>query len=346
MALFDLPLDELRAYRSTAPVPADFDDFWRETLAETRAYDLAADFTPYETGLRVVETFDVRFSGWGGQPVRGWLHLPVGADRPLPAVVQYIGYGGGRGLAHRTTVWAQAGYAHLVMDTRGQGSSSTPGHTPDPEPAGGNPHHPGFMTRGVLDRDTYYYRRVFADAVRAVETVRAHPAVDAARVAVTGGSQGGAMTLAVAGLVGDLVAAMPDVPFLCDFRRAVELVDTDPYGEIRRYLKVHRDQVDRVFANLGYFDGVNHAARGSAPALFSVGLMDEICPPSTVYAAYNAYAGEREINEYPFNDHEGGEAFQEVEQLRYLDRLLGDAEAGSDQARRGGEIGQRSVEPA
>ncbi|HEX6444386.1 MAG TPA: acetylxylan esterase [Streptosporangiales bacterium] len=345
MALFDLPLDELRTYRSAAPVPADFDDFWRQTLAETRTYDLAPAFTPYDTGLRVVETFDVRFSGWGGQPVRGWLHLPVAVDRPLPAVVQYIGYGGGRGLAHRTTMWAQAGYAHFVMDTRGQGSASTPGDTPDPEPPGGNPHHPGFMTRGVLDRATYYYRRVFADAVRAVEAVRAHSAVDASRVAVTGGSQGGAMTIAVAGLVGDLVAAMPDVPFLCDFRRAVDIVDTDPYGEIRRYLKVHRDQVDRVFTNLGYFDCVNHAARASAPALFSVALMDEICPPSTVYAAFNAYAGERRIREYPFNDHEGGEAFQEVEQLRYLRGLL-DGEPVGHQASGGGEIGQRSVEPA
>ncbi|MQA77846.1 MAG: prolyl oligopeptidase family serine peptidase [Streptosporangiales bacterium] len=323
MAIFDMDLAELRTYRSRIVEPGDFEEFWSRTLAEARVHALSASWTPYDTGLRVVDTFDVRFAGWGGHEIRGWLHLPAGHRSPLPAVVQYIGYGGGRGLAHQHTLWAQAGYAHLVMDTRGQGSGHAPGDTPDPGPAGANPHHPGFMTKGILDRDTYYYRRVFTDAVRAVEAVRTHPAVDGERVAVTGGSQGGGIALAVGALVGDVSAVLPDVPFLCDFPRAVDLVDADPYAEIRRYLKVHRDQVDRVFDTLGYFDGVHFAGRSTAPSLFSVGLMDETCPPSTVFAAYNAYRGEKDIEVYRYNDHEGGEAFQDIAKLAYLGRLFG-----------------------
>ncbi len=46
--------------------------------------------------------------------------------------------------------------------------------------------------------------------------------------------------------------------------------------------------------------------------------MDEICPPSTVFAAYNAYGGPKEIREYPFNDHEGGQGFHDVAKLRWL----------------------------
>ena len=64
------------------------------------------------------------------------------------------------------------------------------------------------------------------------------------------------------------------------------------------------------------------ARRATAPGLFSVALMDEICPPSTVFAAYNAYGGPKEIAVYPYNDHEGGGPFHEVAQLRWLrDRL-------------------------
>ena len=239
----------------------------------------------------------------------------------MPAVVEYLGYGGGRGLPHERTLFAAAGYAHFVMDTRGQGSTWAVGDTPDPDTSGA-PAHPGFMTQGILDPLTYYYRRVFTDAVRAVEAVRSHEAVDAARVAVTGVSQGGGISLAVAGVVDDLSAVAPDVPFLCDFPRAITLVDTDPYGEIARYFKAHRDHVEPGLRTLAYFDGAILGRRATAPALFAVGLMDNICPPSTVYAAYNRYGGPREIREYPFNNHEGGEGFHDVARLAWLaDRL-------------------------
>lgn len=327
MPHFDLPLDELRRYTPDLPVPADLDDFWATTLKEARDVELAPTFAPVDSGLAVIETLDVTYRGFGGAPVRAWLHLPVQRTEPLPAIVEYVGYGGGRGLPHERTLWAAAGYAHLVMDTRGQGSSWSVGDTPDPQSAGG-PAHPGFMTQGILDPRAYYYRRVFTDGLRAVEAVRAHAAVDPGRVAVTGGSQGGGISLAVAGLVGltgdprPLAGVAADVPFLCDFPRATTLVDTDPYGEIGRYLKTHRDHVEQAFRTLSYFDGAILGRCATATALFSVGLMDDICPPSTVYAAYNYYGGPREIREYAFNEHEGGQGFHDIERMRWFAEVL------------------------
>ena len=155
------------------------------------------------------------------------------------------------------------------------------------------------------------------DGVRAVEAARANKLVDKKRVLLTGGSQGGGIALAVAGLVPDIAVAMPDVPFLCHFRRAVELIDTEPYNEIARFCKNHRNQIDRVFTTLSYFDGMNFAVRARADALFSVALMDTICPPSSVFAAYNHYAGLKDIRIWQFNNHEGGQAFQTVEKLKF-----------------------------
>jgi cephalosporin-C deacetylase len=317
MAQYDLPLDQLRAYSPDLTVPADFDQFWAGTLADARTHDLAAAFMPVDTGLTLVDTFDVSFRGFGGSPVTAWLHLPVGRSGPMPAIVKYLGYGGGRGLPHEDVLFAVAGYAYLIMDTRGQGSTWSIGETADADTAG-EPAHPGSMTRGILDPATYYFRRVFTDAVRAVEAVRSHAGVDPRRVGVTGGSQGGGIALAAAALIPDLAAVAADVPFLCDFPRATTLVDANPYGEIVRYLKAHRDHVEQAFQTLAYFDGANLATRATAPALFSVALMDQICPPSTVYAAYNAYAGPKDIRVYAFNDHEGGGQFQVAEQLRWL----------------------------
>lgn len=316
MAHTDLSLAELVQYRATFEEPADFDDFWTATLAAARKHDVDASFEAVDSGLTAIRTFDVTYRGFGGHQIKGWFHLPAHADEPLPAVVQFQGYGGGRGLAHENVLYALAGYAHLVMDTRGQGSGWSVGDTPDP--VGAAPSHPGFMTRGIEDPTDYFYRRVFTDGVRAVDAIRSHPAVDASRVAIGGASQGGGITLAVAALVPDVAYAMPDVPFLCDFRRATDICDSDPYGEIVRYLRSHRDRVDRAFATLSYFDGVAMARRARAPALFSVALMDQICPPSTVYAAYNEYAAEKQLSVYQFNDHEGGAVFHEVERIRWL----------------------------
>jgi cephalosporin-C deacetylase len=317
MPQFDLPLAEMRGYTPDLAIPEDLDGFWDRTIAEARAMELVTTATPVATGLTLISTFDVGFSGFGGTTVKGWLHLPAGAAGPLPAVVEFVGYGGGRGLAHERVMWAAAGYAHFVMDTRGQGSTWSVGGTPDPDPTGA-PFHPGFMTRGILAPDDYYYRRVFVDGIRAVEAVQGHPAVDRKRVAVTGVSQGGGISVAVAALVPDIAAVMPDVPFLSDFPRAITLRDADPYAEIARYLKAHRDHVDAALRTLAHFDVAVLGRRATAPALFSVGLMDEITPPSTVYAAYNHYGGPKEIREYPFNNHEGGGGFHDVVKMGWL----------------------------
>lgn len=313
----DLTLDELRAYRSTAGNPADFDEFWAGTLDEARAAGGPVSLVRADSPVSELVVEDLTFPGFGGEPIRGWVIRPRHTT-PLATVVQYVGYGGGRGLAHEHLHWASSGFAHVVMDTRGQGSGwGTGGDTPDPH--GSGPAFPGFMTRGIQSRDTYYYRRVFTDAVRLIDAVRELDFVDAGAIAVTGGSQGGAITLAVAGLVPDLLAVMPDVPFLCDFRRSVDLTPDAPFTELRQYLAVHRDVVDETFDTLSYFDGVNFARRATASARFSVALMDPIVLPSTVFAAFNDYAGaDREIDVYPFNGHEGGQGHQWVTQARWL----------------------------
>lgn len=206
------------------------------------------------------------FNGFGGHPVKGRLTIPARTTTPLPVVVQFIGYGGGRGLPHMHLLWPAAGRAHFVMDTRGQGARMAGGDTPDP--VGSAPSYPGFMTRGIESPHDYYYRRVFTDAVRAVEAARSRPAAPTAS------------PMAIA---------------------------------------VHRTRATQVHETLSYFDGVHFAARAKAPALFSTALEDQVAPPSTVFAAFNAWSHpDKQINVYGFNAHEGGGPHQEAAALRRL----------------------------
>ncbi|MGI5142289.1 MULTISPECIES: acetylxylan esterase [unclassified Streptomyces] len=301
----DVP--ELFSYRSTYREPADFDVFWKATLAEARADQAAVlELTSVATGLETVDVYDAVFPGFAGHPVRGWLRMPRQRTEPLPAVVQFHGYGSGRGAPIDDLLWASAGYAHLLVDTRGQGGAWAGGGA-TPDPVGSGPAYPGFLTRGIEDKDTYVYRRVFTDAVRAVEALRSRSdLVDAARVAVVGPSQGGGIALAVAGLVPDLSAAHFQAPFLCDIRQATRLTDADPYAELIGYLGARRDRVEQTFRTLSYFDGLGFARRATAPAWFSAGLRDEVCPPVTAIAAYQAYSGPKQLRLWEFNGHDAG----------------------------------------
>lgn len=318
MPQFDLPEPELRAYRSSVAAPADLAEFWSDTLAGARSAWWEPKVERVDAGLSVVEVHDVTFAGFGGEPIKAWYRRPAGVSGDLPVVVRYQGYTGGRGLPHQVGPWPLAGYATLDVDSRGQGSGG--GYVGDT--ADGHGHGPsflgGFMTRGVLDPDTYYFRRLYTDAVLAVDAAKVLPGVDVDRVVVTGASQGGGLTLAVAGLRDDLRAVMADVPFLSDIPRGMAIASTGPYLELVAYLASHRDAADRVRSTLAYFDAAVLVERASAPALTSVALMDTVCPPSTVYAAHNAYAGPKELKVYPFNDHEGGQFHHEAVQLRWL----------------------------
>ena len=321
MPLTDLSLSELVDYRPDIEEPADFDAFWQGTLADARRHPQTVTLTPEPGPVTQFIVEDLTFAGFDGDEIRAWVIRPRSSG-PLPAVVEFIGYNGGRGLPAEHLQWAASGFVHVVMDTRGQGGGwGGGGVTPDPHGTGAS--YAGFMTRGIESPDTYFYRRVFTDAVRLVDVVRGLDFVDRERVAVTGVSQGGGITLAVAGLVGDdVMAVMPDVPYLCHFRRSVAMTPGRPFTEITQYLGIHRGRVDDVFRTLSYFDGAVFASRATAPALFSVGLMDDVVLPSTVFAAYNRYGNaDRDIAVYEFNGHEGGQLFHWQRQVAWLQGL-------------------------
>jgi cephalosporin-C deacetylase len=350
MALFDLPLSDLHTYRPEVHEPADLDAFWSARIADARATDPLIDMTRVQDPFTLVDTWDVTFAGYAGDPIRAWYMRPAGVESDLPVVVEFIGYGGGRGLPSEHLAWPCAGYAHLVMDTRGQGSGwGAGGDTPDPEGSGAATD--GVMTRGIADPSTYYYTRLFVDAVRAIDTARVLPGADGT-VASTGASQGGGLALAAGSLVPDVDAVIANVPFLSHIDRAIDVTDSDPYHQIVNYLAVHRDQEQAVRRTLSYIDVMHLARRAQAPALFSTALRDMTCPPSTVFAARNHYgelargagaddgaAGSAQtdggaaatstgqepprIEVYPFNTHEGGDAAHRDLQIAWLGEQLG-----------------------
>jgi cephalosporin-C deacetylase len=312
--IFDFPIEKLREYRPTPNREPDFKGFWAETLAEAARVPLDPEVVPVDYPVDGLRVSHVRYTGWDGARIACWYLTPQG-DGPFPAMVFYHGYSGNKGAIYDHLGWASQGYAVLAVDVRGQNGDSN-----DPTDYGMG-HFQGWMSQGILDPRRYYYRGVFVDCVRALDFLSARPEVDPDRIGITGTSQGGGLTLAVAGLDRRPKVAMADVPFLCHYRRAVDITDQRPYSEIVEFCRSHPGRDAEVFRTLSYFDAVNLAPEVTCPTLVSVGLLDMICPPSTVFAAYNNLSGPKEITVYPFGVH-AVYAPQWEEKLRWARRYL------------------------
>src|SRR5580704_11627714 len=310
MPWYDLPEEQLKDYRTGTQEPAELDRWWRERLDRARAVAREPVLTRYEAGTYApVEVYDTEFSGAAGDRIRAWYLRPAGGpDLSAPVAVKFIGYGGGRGRPSEHALLPALGYALLVMDTRGQGGRWSTGATGDHADGWhAGPENAKVMTRGIARPEDYYFTRLFTGA---------------ARVAVTGASQGGGLALAAAALVPERVAVChADVPFLCDIQRAITLAPQPPYTEVPEFLAHQVDLVPAALDTLRYVDCALLARRITARCLLSVGLMDTICPPSTVFAAYNEITAGKDISVHPFTGHAVPQAHVE-RQLRHLREYL------------------------
>lgn len=304
MPLIDLPVSDLFTYQGRSPCPTDFDEYWARGLAQMHA--LCTDFTltPSDFQTPAVQCDDLTFTGVGGAQVHAKLLRPRGAVSGCPAVLHFHGYKWSAGDWTNFVGYAASGFVVAAMDCRGQGGLSE-----DVGGVKGNTNH-GSIIRGLddPDPDKLLMRSVFLDAAQLARIVMAMPEVDAGRVGAYGGSQGGGLTLACAALEPSIRRACAMYPFLCDYRRVWEMdLDVDAYRELREYFRFHdprHEREDAVFERLGYVDVANLAPRVRADVLMYTGLMDEICPPSTQFAAYNRMTCPKQVQFWPDFAHE------------------------------------------
>jgi cephalosporin-C deacetylase len=302
--MFDMPLEELYEYEGCNPRPADFDAFWERSLAEMRALEPQVELAPANFQAPFAECAHLYFTGVGGARVHAKLIRPKEAEGPHPAVLMFHGYSGSSGDWADKLAYAAAGFTVAALDCRGQGGLSE-----DVGGVGGWTLN-GHIVRGLDDApEKLLFRHIFLDTAQLARIVMEMPEVDEGRVGATGGSQGGGLTLACAALEPRLKRAAPVYPFLCDYQRVWELdLAKDAYAELqawfRRFDPLH-EREEALFTQLGYVDAQHLAPRIRGEVMMSVGLMDQICPPSTQFAAYNKIGAEKSLRLYPDYGHEG-----------------------------------------
>ena len=269
----------------------DFDNYWMRARRELDAVD--PQFKLIRQNNLCTETRDVflvEMRSLGNVLIRGWYMKPV-KEGVYPAILHVQGYSSTK---VPQNLYPGDDMVSLALNIRGHGNSQDDV----------NPGFPGYLQFHVDDKERYVYRGAYMDCLRAVDFLYSRSEVDTSRVAVEGGSQGGALSFATAALDNERIdLCVPHVPFLSDFRDYFKVAGW-PGGEFTQYFKDHPEiSEDEIYKTLSYIDIKNLAPWINAPVLMSIGLMDETCPPHINFAAYNQLNVSKEYIVYPYAGH-------------------------------------------
>ncbi|RIX47922.1 acetylesterase [Paenibacillus nanensis] len=314
-------ISELEQYRPPLTARENLHTYWDETLKQYANKPLNATKEKADTPMPYVDAYKVTYEGFDDTPIHGWYLRPRFAKaEKLPCVVWFHGYSGNKGYPEDFGRFLLMGISVFTVDVRGQ-AGETGNHM-----ANTFGMTSGWMTQGILDKDTCYYKAITLDALKALEWAASEPSVDPARICAAGGSQGGGLAMIAAALSDKAAIAVADIPNMCHMDFGI-LNSTGSLSEAARFVSQFPEQLDTVLETLSYYDNMNLASAIRIPILVSCGLKDTVCMPETVYAAYNRIDSEKEMHVYPFNGHFLN-AFHHRKVMEFIARHFGLAQNG------------------
>lgn len=304
MPVVDMPLEQLKNYYGSSPCPADIDEYWDNAIAEMKAIDYNAEFIKADFESKEAEYYDLYFTGTKKARLHAKFAKPVNLEGKVPAVLMFHGLSGSTSDWTGLIQYAAQGYCVAFLDTRGQG-----GYSEDVGGVPGTTYTTPFMRGFDGDKNDLSARENFLDTALLARVIMDLDYVDENRVGATGGSQGGALTIACAALEPRIKLCAPIYPYLSDYKRVWNMDLANGAYEGLKYYFRHFDPThereDEIFEKLGYIDIQNISKRIKAEVLMFTGLMDTTCPPSTQFAMYNKITSKKNVIIYPDYGHEG-----------------------------------------
>ena len=265
--------------------PGDFDEFWAQKRAELDRVPLGA--TRNEVPLDPLDAkkypnvvcYDVKVDSSGGIPVTGYLCMPRDAKpRSLPAIVVFPGAG-----VRSARMNPEYGKTAIAFDFNAHGieNGKTPEHY---RRLYRIPPLKGYRLAGWDDHRKIYFMWMTVRAMRALDYVKSLPEWDGKTLVVTGGSQGGSLSLAAAGLDPQVSLCVAKVPSLCDLGAGA--VKRRPGGPLHSF-PVEKQRDPALIREAAYLDNVFFAKRIKCPVYLTAGLGDILSGVTSVYAFYN-----------------------------------------------------------
>jgi len=275
----------------TVEEPDDFDTFWEREKRKNADIDISLTKVKLpERCTEEVNVYHISFQSfpkdWRGNASRiyGILTEPVNPGN-YPAVLQVPGagvraYNGDVDMAAKGIIVLQMGIHGIpvTLDDSVYGALGTGALN-------------GYQYYGISDRETHYYHRVYLGCVRAIDVLTQHPMWDGKSLLTFGGSQGGQLSMVTAGLDSRVTGNVSAYPAYCDLTGYL-------YGRAGGWPHTFRNAVhntpEKIDANR-YYDVVNFAKRITQPSVYGWGYNDQVCPPTSLYAAYNSIPGNKKL---------------------------------------------------
>lgn len=284
--------------KPSLPVPDDFDSFWAAQKAALAKVEMKSTLTPVPSNFTKTDAFDAQITCLGA-PVSGYYGRPKNAKAKSHPAILFVHGAGVGGSSLPALAWSERENGMLAMDINAHGlPNGKPKAFYDEQAAGALK---DYRFQGRDDREKCYFKGMFLRVIRALDFLTAQPEWDGKTLIVYGSSQGGFQAFAAAGLDARVTFFCAGVPAGCDHTGVA-------VGRINGWPKivtlVDGKGVEAEMQSARYFDNVNFAIRARCKgAAVTVGFIDTVCPPTSVYAAYNALNMTKTLHTMPLTGH-------------------------------------------
>ncbi|MGF7141914.1 cephalosporin-C deacetylase [Anaerotaenia torta] len=303
---------ELYEYLPPLTKREDFDQFWQDTLKQAASVELNPKREDYDYPSDHVKAYTISYNGFDDTRIQGLYLVPSFLKKEkYPCMIHYHGYGGGMGIPSDFMAWVNLGMAVLSVDCRDQGGAT----------GNSGKYSSGWLgnaaVKGILDKNEYYFRGVYMDCVKAIDFAETCREIDKDRIIVAGGSQGGALAMAVSCLDHRPRYALADIPSNSNLEKMVE-ESRSTFGRVTDFLRRYPEYLEQAYDTLSYFDTMNMADKIQCEIFACVALMDDVCPAKYYFASYNRIQAPKHMTIYPFNGHDGTGPLHIEKKLRFV----------------------------
>ncbi len=270
-------------------MPPDFSAFWNNAKSALARIPLDARMTLLpERCTEKVNVYHVNIQNYGNSRLYGILCVPK-TEGKYPAILQVPGagvraYNGDIGTAEKGFITLQIGIhgVPVTMDpavyaSLGQGSLS------------------GYWNFNMDSKDQFYFKRVYLGCIRAIDFISSLSQYDGVHLGVTGGSQGGALSIVTASLDARVKYLAAYYPALSDVTGYLH----GRAGGWPHYFDKNNlayNNTKEKIESIAYYDVVNFARQLKVPGMYSWGFNDVVCPPTSMYASYNEIKAPKQLH--------------------------------------------------